>query len=189
VKQIRNPDATAKMSSLLRHVVYAVASYQTVCNRQIATAQHVREQVRQDAVDTHGDTLPLGAVVLRRGGGTTADGHLGEAVKGDIVRDGGGATCGGTGALQDAVALVVVEELVAGGGAAGCGPTVHAPLGIIGHAGPVGTAAGTGVGRGRIDVATGHVAHGIVAGIRVGETADLLQWTLSEERRSTATDW
>jgi hypothetical protein len=52
----------------------------------------------------------------------------------------------------------------------GSGPTVHASFRIIGHACRVGTAAGTGVGTGGIDVATGHVAHGVVAGIGVGET-------------------
>ncbi len=130
-----------------------------------AAAQHVREQVGQRTVGAHGHALAIDIVVFGRGDGAPGEHYLAVAIKGDGVGDGSVVH-----SLQHAVAFIIVEEAIAGRGAGRRRPTGQASFIVIAHQRPGGAAA-TGVSTGRVSIATAHVAHGIVAGIRVGHPA------------------
>ncbi len=130
-----------------------------------AAAQHVGEQVGERAIRFHCHALAIDVVVPGRGDGAPAEHRFGVAIKGDGVSDRAVVH-----PLLHTVALVVVEEPIGGRGAAGRRPTGQASFVVIAHLCPGGAAA-TGVSTGGIGVAAGHVAHGIIAGIRVGHAA------------------
>ncbi len=130
-----------------------------------AAAQHIGEQVGQRTVGAHGHALAVDVVVFGRGDGAPGEHYLAVAIKGDGVGDGSVVH-----SLQHAVAFIIVEEAIAGRGAGRRRPTGQASFIVIAHQRPGGAAA-TGVSTGRVSIATAHVAHGIVAGIRVGHPA------------------
>ncbi len=130
-----------------------------------AAAQHVGEQVGQRTVGAHRDPLAVDVVVFGGGDRAPAEHRLAVAIEGDGVGDASAVH-----PLQHVVALVVVEEAIAGRGAAGRRPTRQASFVVIAHQRPGGAAA-TGVPTAGVGVATAHVAHGIIAGIRVGHAA------------------
>ncbi len=107
-----------------------------------AAAQHIGEQVGQRTVGAHGHALAIDVVVFGGGDGAPTEHRLGIAIKGDGVSDASGVH-----PLQHAVAFVVVAHQRARRTAAAGMPT------------------------GRVDVATGHVAHGIVTSIGVRHAA------------------
>ncbi len=130
-----------------------------------AAAQHVGEQVGERTVSAHRHALTIDVVVFGRGDGAPTEHRFAVAIEGDGV--GHSAIVH---PLQHVVACVVVEEPIRGRGATGRRPTGQASFVVIAHQRPGGAAA-TGVSTAGIRVATGHVAHGIIAGIRVGYAA------------------
>ncbi len=128
-------------------------------------AQHIGEQVGQRAVGAHGHALPIDVVVFGRGDRASTEHRLAVAIKGDSVGDSASVH-----PLQHAVAFIVVEEAIAGRRATGRRPTGQASFVVIAHQ-RARRAAATGMPTGRVGVAAGHVAHGIIASIGIGYTA------------------
>src|SRR6266567_3605220 len=135
--------------------------------RNRAAAQHVGEQVGERAPRFERHALAIDVVVFGGGRGAPSQYRLAVAIEGDGVGDTAGAH-----PLQHAVALVVVEEAIAGRGAAGRRPACQAPFIVIGHQ-RAGRAAATGVPTPRVAVAAGHVAPGVIACIRVRNAAQI----------------
>ena len=131
------------------------------------TAQQVGQQVIECAGLAHGEAHAVDAVEFAGRRAAAVDDFLAVAVEGDGVGD----AVAITGALQDTVAFVVVEEAVAGSGAGGSRPGGEATFVVVGHDSPGSRAAATDMGGGGIDVATGHVAHVVVGGVFVGNAA------------------
>ncbi|WP_161977877.1 hypothetical protein [Dictyobacter kobayashii] len=92
-------------------------------------------------------------------------GDICKAIEGDSVTSGGRASDGVAGSLQHSLTRIVIQVLIAGHSAIGRDPGIETALVVVGHDRPT-LSSITAVTRGGVDIAAGHVAHGIVAGIQ-----------------------
>jgi len=139
-----------------------------VVERHAVTAQRVAHQVVQrGTAHAHCHARTVGVIILRRRHNGASNDRLGVAIKVDGVRR--AARAGGM--RQHAVALVVVEVLRAAHFARRRRPTRQLAPAVIAQRRPVGCAARAGMPRPRGGVATGHVAHGVVGRVLVGDAA------------------
>jgi hypothetical protein len=141
-------------------------------HRNRRAAQQVAHQIDERiAVLLGGETLPAQAVVGDAVRMTPTDARLGVAIEGDGVRHRRHAIDRLAAGLQDPVAGGVVHEGVAARLATGSRPACQLPTAVIAHGLPARCVARTGVTRAGSRVATGHVAHGIIGRVAIGDIA------------------